>query len=432
VLFVLGGLAVVSLYPPSAASTTGFPFLDADGGALAFFLAGVAIAVWVVPDRSMRSLLAALGYVVASYCAVVVLAGLALVATLTALIVAAAATTRWLPMLPTSTIRWQTDGLIPARLRSVDWRGPAALALPATVVSVGAIAIVHLVIVELSIFDLRDVTPPPVPFTDEGSAAAAMLIAGVLVAGWLLGGIVERRISVLVAGAIAAYTVVFEVEAWSVGVYWVGLAMLAILIARRMSDPSRALPAAAGCLILAAALVAVAEAARPSRLVVGATPVPLLLTLQAVVALGVVVFGAEVFASAWPTATLRRWTRYAAGVLLVYLLSVVTVDLVGARAGGSVTLEELQTQGQVALSVLWAVLGIAAFMYGIRSKARDMRLAGLALLAVATAKVFLFDLSALDVAYRVISFVVLGVVLLASAWLWQRAQPKPEAKPETG
>jgi uncharacterized membrane protein len=166
--------------------------------------------------------------------------------------------------------------------------------------------------------------------------------------------------------------------------------------------------------------------------VVGATPVPLLLTLQAVVALGVVVFGAEVFASSWPTATLRRWTRYAAGVLLVYLLSVVTVDLVGARAGGSVTLEELQTQGQVALSVLWAVLGIAAFMYGIRSKARDMRLAGLALLAVATAKVFLFDLSALDVAYRVISFVVLGVVLLASAWLWQRAQPKPEAKPETG
>ena len=43
-------------------------------------------------------------------------------------------------------------------------------------------------------------------------------------------------------------------------------------------------------------------------------------------------------------------------------------------------------------------------------------------MALATAKVFLFDLSALDVAYRVISLFVLGLLLLASAWLWQRNQ----------
>ena len=179
-------------------------------------------------------------------------------------------------------------------------------------------------------------------------------------------------------------------------------------------------------------MVAVDEAARPTRLVVGATPVPVLLTLQAVIALGVVVIGAEVFARSWPEPALRRWTRYGAGVLFVYLLSVVAVDIVGRRAGGSIALEELRTQGQVALSVLWAILGVAAFMYGIRSKARDIRLAGLALLAVATMKVFLFDLAALDVAYRVISFVVLGIVLLASAWLWQRAQPKGTVEIEPG
>ena len=40
-------------------------------------------------------------------------------------------------------------------------------------------------------------------------------------------------------------------------------------------------------------------------------------------------------------------------------------------------------------------------------------------------KVFLIDLSALDVAYRVISLIVLGLLLLASAWLWQRLQPGP-------
>ncbi len=432
VLFVLAALAVVSLYPWTGPSTAGLPFIDANGGALAFFLAGVAIAVWIVGDRSLRSALATLGFSVAMFCAVSVFTGLALVAAAALLMVAAAATSRWLPLLPTVPIDWQTDGLIPVRLRTVDWRASTALALPAAAVSFGVIAIAHLILVELPLVELGDVTPPAIPFTDEGAAAAAIVIAGVLVAGWLLGGLVERRASVLVAGGVAAYAVVFEVEPWAISVGWVGLAMLAILIARRLSDPSRALPAAAGIVILAAAMVAVDEAARPTRLVVGATPVPVLLTLQAVIALGVVVIGAEVFARSWPEPALRRWTRYGAGVLFVYLLSVVAVDIVGRRAGGSIAFEELRTQGQVALSVLWAILGVAAFMYGIRSKARDIRLAGLALLAVATMKVFLFDLAALDVAYRVISFVVLGIVLLASAWLWQRAQPKAKVEIEPG
>jgi uncharacterized membrane protein len=82
------------------------------------------------------------------------------------------------------------------------------------------------------------------------------------------------------------------------------------------------------------------------------------------------------------------------------------------------------------LSVLWAVLGVGAFVYGLRSNAQEARLGGLALLAVATGKVFLFDLAALDVAYRVISFIALGVLLLVSAWLWQRAQPKATSDAE--
>ena len=116
-------------------------------------------------------------------------------------------------------------------------------------------------------------------------------------------------------------------------------------------------------------------------------------------------------------------------VVVVYLLSVVVVDLVGSRAGGPTDLEEIQTQGQVALSVLWAVLGVITFVAGLRLDLRDARLAGLALLALATAKVFLFDLAALDVAYRVISLIALGLLLLVSAWLWQRAQPEHEAGP---
>ena len=158
--------------------------------------------------------------------------------------VAAAATSRWLPLLPTVAIDWQIDGLIPVRLRTVDWRASTALALPAAAVSFGVIAIAHLILVELPLVELGDVTPPAIPFTDEGAAAAAIVIAGVLVAGWLLGGLVERRASVLVAGGVAVYAVVFEVEPWAISV-WLGRA-------RDAGDPDRAAPvrpesSVAGC-----------------------------------------------------------------------------------------------------------------------------------------------------------------------------------------
>ena len=63
-----------------------------------------------------------------------------------------------------------------------------------------------------------------------------------------------------------------------------------------------------------------------------------------------------------------------AAVVGVYLLSVGVVDLFQARLGGSVGEEELAKQAQVALSVLWAVLGASAFTIG----ARPPHLTGLA------------------------------------------------------
>jgi uncharacterized membrane protein len=77
------------------------------------------------------------------------------------------------------------------------------------------------------------------------------------------------------------------------------------------------------------------------------------------------------------------------------------------------------------LSVTWTILGLVAFVAGLWFRWADLRVGGLGLLGLATAKVFLVDLSALDVAYRVVSLVVLGLILLAAAWLWQRMRPHP-------
>ncbi len=165
--------------------------------------------------------------------------------------------------------------------------------------------------------------------------------------------------------------------------------------------------------------------ARPSRLVVGVSAVEPMIALQSVAATGAVALGFALLASSGRTERWVRWAWLAAGVSTVYLLSVAVVDAVASQVGGAVSTAELRTQGQVAISVLWAFLGVAAFVAGLRLRIDDLRRGGLALLGLATAKVFLFDLSALDVAYRVISLIVLGLLLLASAWVWQRLQPRP-------
>lgn len=100
-----------------------------------------------------------------------------------------------------------------------------------------------------------------------------------------------------------------------------------------------------------------------------------------------------------------------AGVAALYLASVAIVDSFGVRQ-----------QGQVLLSAFWSICGLGALLLGLRMARREVRVAGLGLLLLALAKVFLYDLSALDSVYRVLSFVALGLLLLGAAYAYQRAR----------
>jgi hypothetical protein len=252
-----------------------------------------------------------------------------------------------------------------------------------------------------------------------------ILAISVIISGAIVGGGLARRVSILLAGGVVAYAIPYEVYAWAVAVLWVGLGGLALVMARQDRGGRIAFLIADAGLVGAAALVTVGIVARPSRLVVGVSAVEPMIALQSVAAGGAVALGFAVLASAGRSERWARWAWLAAGVSTVYLLSVAVVDAVASQVGGAVSTAELRTQGQVAISVLWAFLGVAAFVAGLRLRIDDLRRGGLALLGLATAKVFLFDLSALDVAYRVISLIALGLLLLASAWVWQRLQPRP-------
>jgi uncharacterized membrane protein len=90
------------------------------------------------------------------------------------------------------------------------------------------------------------------------------------------------------------------------------------------------------------------------------------------------------------------------------------------RAEGDEAADNSRLARQLALSVIWTVYGGALLVFGIVKRALMLRVMALALLAVTIVKVFLVDLSSLKTIYRIISFVVLGGVLLAVSFLYQR------------
>ena len=119
----------------------------------------------------------------------------------------------------------------------------------------------------------------------------------------------------------------------------------------------------------------------------------------------------------------------------MYLLSIGVVDLFAGEAYGPpvVSLQRssaLAKEAHVALSILWSIVGLAVTAVGLVLGRSALRLAGLAVLGLATAKVFLFDLASLDIAYRVITLLVLGTLLVAAAWVWTRLNPSP-TEPES-
>jgi len=74
----------------------------------------------------------------------------------------------------------------------------------------------------------------------------------------------------------------------------------------------------------------------------------------------------------------------------------------------------------LAISILWTCYAAALIAAGLVRQSALLRWQALALLGVAVAKVFLYDLASLDRVYRILSFFILGSVLLAVSFLYTR------------
>jgi uncharacterized membrane protein len=109
----------------------------------------------------------------------------------------------------------------------------------------------------------------------------------------------------------------------------------------------------------------------------------------------------------------------------VYLGSVAIIDAIGVSDAGNAG-----EVGQAWMSAFWAATGLGAIVWGMVRRAPNVRLGGLALLAITIVKVWTYDLSELEDIARAISFIGLGLLLLAGAFAYQRFRPSKEEEAE--
>ena len=76
------------------------------------------------------------------------------------------------------------------------------------------------------------------------------------------------------------------------------------------------------------------------------------------------------------------------------------------------------------LTVAWGLEGIALLAAGFPLRDRVQRLSGLALLLGCILKLFLWDLRHLETLPRILSFIVLGLILVAVSWIYTRFREK--------
>jgi uncharacterized membrane protein len=76
------------------------------------------------------------------------------------------------------------------------------------------------------------------------------------------------------------------------------------------------------------------------------------------------------------------------------------------------------------LSLWWIVYAMILMIVGSVGRAPIFRKVAIGLFGLSILKVFLFDVSALDTAYRIISFIALGVILLGVSFTYQRNKEK--------
>ena len=131
--------------------------------------------------------------------------------------------------------------------------------------------------------------------------------------------------------------------------------------------------------------------------------------------------------SAWPPGFREVLAAYAFAAALAWVtLEVRHLFHLEARPGAMALAGQPPGEAELyAYSGAWLLLAAALLAVGIRRAIPALRLAALAVMAVAVGKAFLFDMSGLVGLWRVLSFLGLGLALIALGWVYRRFVTPP-------
>ena len=120
-----------------------------------------------------------------------------------------------------------------------------------------------------------------------------------------------------------------------------------------------------------------------------------------------------------------------AAYVLVAAFAWVTLEVRRAFHAENIGWASIGEAEMYAYSGAWLLLGALLLGIGIRSARREIRLAALGVIALTTFKVFLVDMEALVGLWRVLSFLGLGLALIALGAIY-RAAVTPRTAPDGG
>jgi uncharacterized membrane protein len=214
---------------------------------------------------------------------------------------------------------------------------------------------------------------------------------------------------VAIGVGLSGVTLALALDGPALVVGWAAEAMILTWVAKRTGE-GRALAFASAFLALAA-LHTLGDEAQPEALLDGVPDLGEALIATLCVGVAGLVMGLLV-----ERRDLETLFFATAAVAFVYAASLGIVDVLqGDEADRSQT-------AQVALSAFWAGVGLVAIVVGLVRDVRELRYGGLVLLLLGVAKLFAYDLAELEQLYRVLSFIAVGLLLLAGAYAYQRVR----------
>jgi len=133
-------------------------------------------------------------------------------------------------------------------------------------------------------------------------------------------------------------------------------------------------------------------------------------------------------ASLWMTARVTLAKRYAAAAYLaghIVMLWTLVMEAMG-WAERTAAPQDISAVSTLAVSILMACYALALIAAGVATRTAINRLAGLTLMALVVAKLYLVDVWQLSRGFRITAFLGLGALLLLVSYLYSRFRPAIE------